>query len=313
MPGGFALPWNPACLALEFPCACLTVPFCCALAYSVPMKYWILAFALVGISAAALLRWVIVPSFIFHPSKEMAATPLDIGLDYEAVRLQTPDGETIAGWYVPAAPDVSGPGKGFTLLFFHGNAGNISHRLHSIAFFHRLGLSVFITDYRGFGDSTGKPSVNGSIRDARAAWGWLTQDRGVPASDIILFGRSLGGGVAAALAAQVTPKALILESTFTSLHAVSETMGPWLPGFVFSGDYETPGNLEKLHVPLLVAHSPDDEVIDFRMGREIFDSYKGPKSFLQISGPHNGGWFSSMATYEKGVRSFLETLPPGNR
>lgn len=272
------------------------------------MKYWILAFTVIGIFSIVLLRWLIPSIFVFHPTGAIAATPSDAGLDYENVRLQTPDGETLAAWYIPAAPDTSGPGRDLTMLFFHGNAGNISHRVESIAFFHNLGLSVFIVDYRGFGESTGKPSVRGTIQDACAAWQWLTEHKGVPASRIILFGRSLGGGVAAALAAQVTPKALVLESTFTSLHAVGETIFPWLPKFLFPEEYATVGNLENLHVPLLVVHSPDDEVISFRMGREIFDRYNGPKSFLQIRGSHNQGWLSDMAVYEEGVRLFLITL-----
>lgn len=269
---------------------------------------WIIALALVGFSFFALIRWII-PAFIFHPTGELAATPAKAGLVYEDVRLQTPDGETISGWHIPAAPDADGPGQGLTLLFFHGNAGNISHRLESIAFFHRLGLSVFIVDYRGFGESSGKPSVNGTVQDARTAWQWLTKQRGVPASDIVLFGRSLGGGVAGALAAEVKPKALVLESTFTSLHEMGKKMFFWLPGFLFIEDYATADKIGTLRVPLLVTHSPDDEVVPFCMGRALFDNYAGPKSFLQIRGPHNGGWFSNLAVYEAGVRAFLENLP----
>ncbi len=277
------------------------------------MKYRILlAVAFIGVSSIALMRWIIIPAFVFHPAKEVAATPAAVGLDYENARLRTSDGETIAGWYIPAMPDASvdasGPGRGFTLLFFHGNAGNISHRLDSIVFFHKLGLSVFIIDYRGFGESTGKPSVSGTIQDALTAWQWLTEHKEAPASRIILFGHSLGGGVAAALAARVTPKALILESTFTSLRAVGETVCPWLPQFLFSEDYTTLSNIEKLRVPLLVVHSPVDEVISFHMGREIFDSYKGPKSFLRIDGSHNRGWLSNMAAYERGVSEFIERV-----
>jgi fermentation-respiration switch protein FrsA (DUF1100 family) len=275
------------------------------------MKYWVVAFVLIGASLFAMRHWVI-PAFIFHPTKELRAKPLDIGLDYEDVRLQTPDGETLAGWHIPAAPDTSAPGQGLTLLFFHGNAGNISHLVESIAFFHKLGLSVFIIDYRGFGESTGKASVNGTIRDAWTAWQWLTGSRGVPASRIILFGRSLGGGVAAALAARVTPKALILESTFTSLHDMGKKTFPWLPKFLFLEEYATINNIQMLHAPLLVVHSPDDKVINFSMGREIFDSYKGPKSFLQIHGSHGRGWFLDLAVYEAGIRGFIEKLRSGN-
>lgn len=274
------------------------------------MKYWIFAFVLAGVSFFALAYWII-PAFIFHPTKDMEATPSDIGLVYEDVRLLTPDGETIAAWFIPA-PDISGPGQGLTLLFFHGNAGNISHRMESIEFFHTLGLAVFIIDYRGFGQSTGKPSVSGTIQDARAAWQWLTEQKGVPASHIVLFGRSLGGGVAAALAGEVAPRGLILESTFTSLYEVGKGIFPLLPRFVFREEYATLNNLKKSHAPLLVVHSPEDEVINYRMGREIFDSYTGPKTFLQISGSHNEGWISDLAGYEPGVEDFIRKLPTEN-
>ena len=287
--------------------AASAVPFSSGVRYPGLMKYWLLAFALIAICSVAFLRWL-VPSFIFQPMKEMTGTPADAGLAYEDVRLQTPDGESLAAWYIPAAPEASGPGKGLTLLLLHGNAGNISHRVQSVAFFHKLGLSVFIIDYRGYGESTGKPSVSGSILDARAAWQWLTEHEGVPPASILLFGRSLGGGVAAALAAQVEPKALILESTFTSLYDVGKTICPWLPKFLLSEDYATPDNIEKLRVPLLVVHSPADEVIDYRLGRVVFDGYKGPKSFLRISGSHNRGWVSDLAVYEKGLGDFLQQL-----
>lgn len=276
------------------------------------MKYWIIALVVAGCSYLALTRWII-PSLIFHPTKEVAATPARIGLEYEEVRLQTEDGETLSAWHIPAAPDADGPGQGtgqgpgqgLTLLFFHGNAGNISHRLESIAFFHRLGFSVFILDYRGFGHSSGTPSVSGTVRDARAAWEWLTGQHGVPPSRIILFGRSLGGGVAAALAAKVEPKALILESTFTSLLDAGKDVFPWLPGWLLLEDYATADAIATLRVPLLVAHSPEDEVINFRMGRALFERYTGPKSFLRMRGSHNGGWFSDLTAYEAGIRDFI--------
>lgn len=273
------------------------------------MKYWIIAFVLIGVSLFMLLRYLVIPSFIFHPAKELTATPSVMGLAYEDVQLKTTDGESIAGWYIPAEANLSGLDKGYTLLFFHGNAGNISHRLESIAFFHKLGLSVFIIDYRGFGESSGRPSVDGTVQDALAAWQWLTEYKKTPASRVILFGRSLGGGVAAALATKVSPRALILESTFTSLRDVGEEIIPWLPSSLLSDDYTTLNNLNDLNVPLLVVHSPSDEVINFTMGRAIFDSYNGPKYFLQIHGSHNGGWFTDIVTYEQGMHDFLETLP----
>lgn len=264
------------------------------------IKYLLIVLILIAVLVFALLRWII-PAFVFHPVKEMTATPEDVGLDYQNLSLPTADGETIAAWYVPATAND----QGLTLLFLHGNGGNLSYQVESIAFFNRLGLSVLALDYRGYGESGGKPSVKGTVEDAKAAWQWLTEQKGIPASRIIVFGRSLGGGVAAALAAETQPAALILESTFTSLHAVGKGMFPWLPGFLFFEDYLTMDNIKNLRVPLLVVHSPADEMINFSMGREIFNSYKGPKTFLQIEGSHNEGWLVDMATYEKGIRAFI--------
>lgn len=305
------------------------------------MKYWF--FSLIGFALFLFffLRWL-APSFIFHPSQYIETTPAALGLAYDDIRLKTNDGETIAGWFVPAS-DGAGRGKsglnamgqrdqddvehlakinkdllatgddylkgGKTVLFFHGNAGNISHRLASIAFFHELGLSVLIIDYRGYGESSGKPSVGGSLEDARAAWRWLVDERKIVPSQIIVFGRSLGGGVAAnfvgALSTEEMPGALIMESTFTSLHAVGKRMFPGLPRWVFVKDYTSLQTLKSLDLPLLVVHSPDDEVIPYFMGRELFENYTGPKDFIEIRGSHNGGWIESLPLYEKGVREFL--------
>ena len=123
------------------------------------------------------------------PGRELIASPDDIGLQYENVSLTSKDGETLHGWYIPA-PDSSA-----VLLFFHGNAGNISHRLDSIRIFHDLGLDVLIIDYRGYGQSTGKASEQGTYLDALAAWNYLVTTRRVAAERIIVFGRSLGGAI----------------------------------------------------------------------------------------------------------------------
>ncbi len=245
-------------------------------------------------------------SLPFHPSRELTATPSAINLPYENVLLATSDNQTLAGWFIPAKDNHAG----LTLLFFHGNAGNISHRLDSIAIFHGLGLSVFIIDYRGFGGSTGSPSVKGTLLDAQAAWNWLLTHKGLSPGQIIIFGRSLGGGVAAALAAQVRPRGLILESTFTSLYAVAKDLYPWLPvGLFLPEDYDTQGALENLRVPLLVVHSPDDEVVSYSQGRSLYDNYQGSKQLLELRGPHNSGFMAS-GNYVPGLQLFLRSLAP---
>ena len=248
-------------------------------------------------------------SLPFHPVKSMGLTPDALNLPYEDVRIRTEDGQTIAGWYIPATENEEAPGHGLTLLFLHGNAGNISHRLESISVFNQLGLAQLIIDYRGFGESTGKPSVHGTILDAEAALAWLKEHKQLGPEQIVMFGRSLGGGVAAALAARVAPRALILESTFTTLYAVAKDLYPMLPvGLFLPQDYDTPGALRKLRVPLLVVHSPDDDFVSFRFGKELHDAYSGPKSFLQIKGSHNRGYVDDKQNYVRGLEQFFAGL-----
>lgn len=246
----------------------------------------------------------------FYPVKEVDKTPAEVDLPYEDVRITTAGGERLAGWFIPPPAGNSGPGGGRALLFFHGNAGNISHRLESLLIFHKLGLAQLIIDYRGFGQSSGKPSVEGTKKDAKASWEWLLREKGYAPEQVVVFGRSLGGGVAASLAVEAKPGGLILESTFTSLEAVAKDMYPLLPvGLLLPQDYPTPANLEKIRIPLLVVHSPDDRLVSYSQGRALYENYKGPKRFLEIRGAHNSGFLESYAVYTQGLGEFLQSLP----
>ena len=186
----------------------------------------ILTHVLLGLLLAGILIWWLQPRMIFYPIKPLQATPADWGMAYEDVRLTTEDGIALHGWLTPATRGRTTPPS--TLLFFHGNAGNISHRRDSLAIFNDLGLDVLIIDYRGFGRSEGSVSEQGLYRDAAAAWHWLTQTRGIPAEEIVIFGRSLGGAVATQLAARTEPAALIVESSFDDLGSLAEEHYPLL-------------------------------------------------------------------------------------
>ncbi len=234
------------------------------------------------------------------PSRELATTPRAIGLAYEDVRLRTDDGVQLHGWFIPAVQPRT------TLLFFHGNAGNISHRLDSIRIFHELRLSIFIFDYRGYGSSEGSPSEAGTQRDALAAWRYLTEERGIAAQQIVLFGRSLGAAVAAWLAAQRTPGALILESAFTSVPDAAAEHYWWLPvRWLSRFRYATRDYVQAVRCPVLIVHSPEDEIIGFHHGEAIFAAAKGPKELLRLRGSHNEGFLLSGATYTRGLDAFL--------
>lgn len=264
------------------------------------------------LTAAACLGFNGCASLPFSPVKELSATPSDRGLAWEDASMSTSDGITLHGWYLPADPVRSAePGWGYTLIFFHGNAGNISHRLASLQIFNNLGLSVLIFDYRGFGKSGGSPSVNGTSIDALAAWNWLLEKKQLCPEQIILFGRSLGGAVAASLAEKTEPAGLIIESSFTTLYDVAKHMFPLLPvSWFLPQDYDSIARLKNKNIPMLVVHSKNDEIIPYTLGRKIFDAYTGPKNFLEINGNHNEGFYMSLQPYTLGLSGFLRTLPP---
>ncbi len=239
------------------------------------------------------------------PSRSVTMTPQHAGLDYESISLSTHDGETLSAWFIPA-PDARA-----TLLFAHGNAGNISHRLDSIRLFNQLGLAVFIFDYRGYGESSGKPSEAGTYTDAESAWAYLTENRGIDPREIVIFGRSLGAAIAAHLARKHPPKALIVESAFTSVPDFGAEQYPLFPVRLLARiRYDTRSTVKAIHTPLLVIHSGEDEIIPYHHGQNIFAAANEPKQFLTIQGGHNNGFLVSGSHYVEGIRRFLDAYLP---
>ena len=240
---------------------------------------------------------------IYQPWRELSASPSRVGLAFENVDFEASDGVPLHGWFIPADK----PG-GKVLLFFHGNAGNISHRIESINIFHELGLDVFIFDYRGYGKSGGKPSEEGLYRDGIAAMGYLA-DRGFSPDDIVIFERSLRNAVAARVSLFTPPHALILESSFTSLAEMASRVVRLFPvRLLLRSEYPTEENLGQVSCPVLVIHSPEDEIIPFSQGIRLYETAPEPKTFLQISGDHNGGFLLSGETYLRGLEDFLFSL-----
>ncbi len=236
------------------------------------------------------------------PGRALDITPIDVGMDYQNVSIETTDGVTLHGWFIEGQSSQ-------VLLFFHGNAGNISHRLESIRQFRDLGLSVLIIDYRGYGQSGGKTTEDGIYRDADAAWRYLTEDRGIAPSDILIFGRSLGASVASWLASQQQPLALIVESSFTSVPDVAQELYPWLPARWLSRfSHATRDYIREVRCPLLVIHSRDDEIIPFHHGEAIFAAANEPRTFLKLRGTHNDAFLYDESTYMEGVGAFLTEL-----
>jgi fermentation-respiration switch protein FrsA (DUF1100 family) len=243
------------------------------------------------------------PGMIFYPTRDLDQTPADWGLDYEDVTFNTADNVQLHGWYVPS------PQSEQVLLFFHGNAGNISHRRESIELFHRLGLNVFIIDYRGYGNSTGKPDEQGLYQDAAAAWRYLTEEKDFANNQILIFGRSLGGAVAARLASGVQARGLIVESTLSSARDFAKTAFPVLSRLVVTRyGFNTAENIQHVNYPVLVLHSPDDEIMPFQLGEKVFQSAHQPKHFVRMQGGHNDGFLQSQPEYEQQLSRWLNTL-----
>ena len=240
------------------------------------------------------------PAMIFFPYKQLDAYPTDWGLEYEDVQINTSDGISLHGWYIPKQ------GASHTLLFLHGNAGNISHRRESINIFHKLGLSILIVDYRGYGKSQGVPNEKGLYLDASAAWHYLIANRKLKAENIIIFGRSLGGAIATKLATQINPGHLILESTFSSARDMANRIMPVLSyAMLLRYQFNTVSEIKRVTCPVLVIHSPDDEIIPYRLGQKIYQAANEPKTFMEIRGDHNSGFILSQSVYEMGITNFI--------
>ncbi len=241
---------------------------------------------------------------VYHPSRSFESTPAAEGLAFEEVSFSAEDGVKLTAWWVPA----EGAARG-TVLFCHGNARNIGSDVHVYKMFHTFGYDVLALDYRGYGQSEGKPSEQGTYRDARAAWDWLRGTKGKSARDIIVWGRSLGAGVATDLAANTpeAPRALVTEAAFTSLPDIAEELHPGMPVRLFARyKYENLKKFLTLRCPVLVVHSREDQLINIRHGKRLFAAAPEPKRFLEIKGPHAGlPW---QPGYEEGLTAFLESV-----
>ena len=266
----------------------------------------IIQIAAVLIIAYSVLGWSLFflqPSFLYRPVRGVIYTPEEIDLEYENITFETPDGVRLNGWFIPS------PNAKYTILFCHGNGGNIMHRLDSINIFYELGLNCFIFDYRGYGNSTGKPSEEGTYTDARAAYDWLIKDKKIRPENIIVFGRSLGGSIGANLAANAEVGGLVVESSFTSFVDIGKKFYPYMPVKWFARfKYETINYIREVNYPVMVIHSRNDELIPFELGQEIFEAANEPKKFVEIYGGHNDGFLLSNDIYIKGWQDWLKLL-----
>jgi fermentation-respiration switch protein FrsA (DUF1100 family) len=231
-----------------------------------------------------MLRWF-EHSQVYHPERFLSATGAELGRPYEDVHFRAEDGVELNGWFFPA--ETNSPRSSLVVLLCHGNAGNIGHRLEMAEALLTTGVNLFLFDYRGYGRSQGRPSEEGTYWDAKAAYQWL-QRKGFAGKDIVIFGESLGGGVAAELATCVTTAGVILQSTFTSMPDLGVDLYPWLPvRWMARIKYDTLSKLPRVTAPVLVMHSRADSLIRFRHSERNFAAANEPKLFCELVGDHN--------------------------
>ena len=250
------------------------------------------------------LRWF-ENANLYFPDRQVDITPRVFGLDYEDVAFVAEDGTRLTGWHVKAPKGA--PKPILTTLFFHGNGGNIGNRVEKVRILHRLGLAVFIFDYRGYGKSAGSPSERGLYADAAAAYRTLTGPLRVPPESILLHGESLGSAVAIELATRVPAAGVIAESAFTSVVEMGRRIFPFLPvRLLVRQKYDTLAKMRAVKAPLLVMHSPQDDIVPYDMGVALYEAAPGPKVFAKLRGSHNEGFLESGDDYPKAIAGFIE-------
>ncbi|MBI4698252.1 MAG: alpha/beta hydrolase [Nitrospirae bacterium] len=239
---------------------------------------------------------------LYYPLREIETTPDAIKLDYEDITLTTKDGVQISGWFIPAQNPRA------TLLFCHGNAGNISHRIEKIQMFNALGLNVLIFDYRGYGTSKGSPSENGLYLDAETMYENLLHKKNAPPGQIIIYGESLGGAVAIDLAGRRESAGVIIEDSFTSAPDMGKKVFPFIPAFIYQSRYDSLQKIKNIKGRKLIFHSIDDEIIPFEHGRKLFEAASQPKEFVRLRGGHNDAFAISRGLFMEKIDSFVNEL-----
>jgi pimeloyl-ACP methyl ester carboxylesterase len=273
-----------------------------------PSNWWrrLLMVLLVLIFIVMLFRWF-EHSQVYHPSRTMDATGAELGRPFENVFFKTGDLIELNGWFFPA--NTNSPRAQLAVLVCHGNGGNISHRLALYRALLQTGVAVFAFDYRGYGRSQGRPGEEGTYLDAQAACQWLAR-KGF--EQIIVYGESLGGGVASELCLREKMRGLILQSAITSIPDIGAELFPWLPAKLLGAiKYDTRARLPRLKIPVLVMHSRTDEIAAFHHAERNFTAANEPKLFWEISGGHNDA-LDEPARFVEGIEKFLRLIENQN-
>lgn len=247
------------------------------------------------------MLWWFEHSQVYHPYRPLEATGAELGRPFRDVWVQASDGVKLNAWFYPGGTNAA---RCRVVLVCHGNGGNISHRLDLCRALLGTGAGVFLLDYRGYGRSGGRPSESGTYLDAQAAYHWL-RENGFAPENILVYGESLGGAVAAELALREKVGGLILQSAFTSVPDLGAELFPWLPVRWLSRiRYDTLQKLPRVTAPVLVMHSRADTLIPFRHAERNFAAAKDPKLFCELEGDHNDA-IQARAPFLGGLEKFL--------
>ena len=245
-------------------------------------------------------------SQVYHPTRDAESAPEDAGRPAEEVWLTTPDQLRLHAWFFAA--EKTSPRARFVVLFCHGNGGNLTSRP---GYYHAIlatGVNLFAFDYRGYGRSDGEPGEAGTYTDAATAYAWL-RARGFAAEHILVWGESLGGGIASHVAATQRVGGLMLQSTFTSIPDIGAELFPWLPVKLLARiRYDTHARLAEINCPVVVLHSRADGMIPFAHAEKNFAAAREPKALLELQGDHNDALLANRAAYVAGAEKLVQLV-----
>lgn len=261
----------------------------------------IISFILIAVAGLLFYVRLFEKRTIFYPSKKIEVTPKDTGLEYDDIFFKAQDGIELHGWFIPAKNPYA------TVLYCHGNAGNISHRIEMAYMFNQKSFNFFIFDYRGFGKSLGNPDEKGTYLDAQAAYNYLVKTKKIAPQKIVIYGKSLGGVIAIDLATKLKAGALVSESSFISTKALAKDVYPFLPLWLFvSQRYDAYAKIDKADIPKLIIHSQNDEIVPFHHAEKLFTKAKAPKELYVMRGGHNDAFYIYRDECMQRIDNFLK-------
>lgn len=242
---------------------------------------------------------------IFHPSSRMIDSPERLGMPWAEHWIKTSDGETLHGWM------LGEPNGRPVVVYSHGNAGNISGRVEIAGEIESQGASVFLYDYRGYGNSTGSPSEQGIYSDGEAVVHYLRHQRGIPEKQMVFYGKSLGSTVAARQSAEFDGAGLVLDAPFINGKEIASDLYPFIPSFLVNIRFPVDEDLRRTNARrIMVMHGIDDRIIDIRHGRKLYEIASKDKnaSFVELKGGHNSSFMMSREMFAESWRKFLESI-----